>query len=300
MKPHIYTLGETVLDLIFHDNQLTASRPGGSLLNSSISLGRLQIPVSFISSCGSDKAGKFILSFLKENNINTQYISSSNKTTLVLAWLDKEGKATYDFYGQNAPALTTTPAFKHGDWLATGSTYAITPHHHPHVIALLKKAHDAGVHIFYDPNFRDSWLIDYPGVKERIIQNISYATITKGSDEDFLYLFNTRDPQEIYHHIKNSGCRQVIITRGQESTLLCMNNTITSIQTAPTNIVSTIGAGDTFSAGLLAELVHNRCATANEKMIARANSMAAEVCSILDNYISLTFAKTIIKQWDHQ
>ena len=53
--PVIYTIGETVFDIIFELDQPVAAKAGGSLLNTSVSLGRLGLPVQFISEYGTDK-----------------------------------------------------------------------------------------------------------------------------------------------------------------------------------------------------------------------------------------------------
>ena len=68
-------IGETILDIIFKNNQPYIAVPGGSTFNGLISLGRLGIPVSFISEVGNDRVGEIIRSFMKENNLSTQYVN---------------------------------------------------------------------------------------------------------------------------------------------------------------------------------------------------------------------------------
>ena len=68
-------IGETVLDIIFKGTQPMAAKPGGSTFNALISLGRLGVPSIFISETGRDKVGDIIVSFLKQNNITTDYIT---------------------------------------------------------------------------------------------------------------------------------------------------------------------------------------------------------------------------------
>ena len=60
-------IGETVLDIIFKDNQPIGAVPGGSTYNAMISLGRAGVPAQFISETGNDRVGQMIISFLKEN-----------------------------------------------------------------------------------------------------------------------------------------------------------------------------------------------------------------------------------------
>jgi Sugar kinases, ribokinase family len=67
-------IGETILDIIFKENQPYKAVPGGSVFNGLISLSRLDIPVSFISEIGNDHVGDIIADFLKENKISTDYV----------------------------------------------------------------------------------------------------------------------------------------------------------------------------------------------------------------------------------
>ena len=70
----IYGIGETVFDIIFKNEQPQAAKAGGAMLNSAVSLGRIGLPVSFISEYASDNVGRIIDSFLSENGVGTGYI----------------------------------------------------------------------------------------------------------------------------------------------------------------------------------------------------------------------------------
>ena len=62
-------IGETILDIIFRGGQPTAAVPGGSVFNGIVSLGRIGVPICFISETGNDHVGNIILNFMRENNI---------------------------------------------------------------------------------------------------------------------------------------------------------------------------------------------------------------------------------------
>jgi len=63
----IYAIGETILDIIFRDQQPRVARPGGSSFNASITLGRLNAPITFISEMGADRVGDLIKEFMEKN-----------------------------------------------------------------------------------------------------------------------------------------------------------------------------------------------------------------------------------------
>ena len=58
-------IGETVLDIIFKDDQPISAVPGGSVFNGLVSLGRSGISTSFISETGNDRVGQRIIRFLQ-------------------------------------------------------------------------------------------------------------------------------------------------------------------------------------------------------------------------------------------
>ena len=65
----IYAVGETVYDILFKGEQPVAARPGGAMLNASVSLGRLGLPIHLITEIGNDQVGSQIQKFLKDNGV---------------------------------------------------------------------------------------------------------------------------------------------------------------------------------------------------------------------------------------
>jgi len=70
----VFSIGETVYDIIFKNAQPIAAKAGGSTLNTSVSLGRLGLNVNFVSDLGKDMIGDTILRFLTANGVATSYI----------------------------------------------------------------------------------------------------------------------------------------------------------------------------------------------------------------------------------
>ena len=87
----VYSVGETTYDIIFRNGQPTGAVVGGSMLNTSVTLGRLGIPVNFISRMGNDQIGNLSLKFLEENGVNCDYVTRfDGNSRLALAFLDDE------------------------------------------------------------------------------------------------------------------------------------------------------------------------------------------------------------------
>ena len=69
MDPTVYCIGETVLDIIFSEGRPESAVPGGSMLNSAVSLARSGLKVELISEYGNDPPGDIIADFLQKNNV---------------------------------------------------------------------------------------------------------------------------------------------------------------------------------------------------------------------------------------
>src|SRR5659263_215264 len=127
----IYGIGETVLDIIFKEGQPQAAKAGGSVLNSIVSMGRMGLPVSFISEYGADDVGKLIDNFLLANGVDTSSVHryQQGSTALALAFLDDRNDAHYTFY-KDYPGKRLDidfPAIEPDDIVQCGSFYAIWP-----------------------------------------------------------------------------------------------------------------------------------------------------------------------------
>ena len=68
-------IGETVLDIIFRNNQPIAAVAGGSSFNALTSLSRAGVKVSFHSEVGNDRVGETIRKLLKDNGIATESVN---------------------------------------------------------------------------------------------------------------------------------------------------------------------------------------------------------------------------------
>ena len=298
-RKRIYTLGEVVYDILFKNGQPVAAKPGGSMLNSSISLGRSGLPVSFTGTCGDDQAGKLISAFLKDNKVDTEFLHHENSSTIIaLAFLDDQNNATYDFYkGADPPETPPLPSPGKHDIFLFGSFYSISEPTCNTARELRNIALRNGTLILYDPNFRDSHLPDLPKVKPRIEDNIKHAGIVRGSDEDFRAIFNARSAEETWNLQYFNNCMALVYTRSSEGVDLCTKNFVKHYRVPSINPVSTIGAGDSFNAGIIAAMydmnigsidLENLSEKKWDKVIENGISFASSVCMSYDNYIPVT------------
>ena len=300
----IYTIGETVYDIIFKDDQPVSAKAGGAMLNTSVSLGRLGLPVSFISEIGEDLLGMKIIDFLNENKVDTRFIDrfSDGKTALALAFLDQNKNASYSFYKLYPHERLTIdlPEPDAGDIILFGSFFSITPQVRPGLINFIKKAAAKNSLIIYDPNFRRPHLKDLPVVKDLILENIGLSSIVRGSDEDFELIFGCSHADEAFQVVRNFGCNFLVYTQAHKTVEFRSDKFRFSLNVPEIKPFSTIGAGDSFNAGLIMSLfskgishlsLSSMTVSGLKHALKTAIDFSSHVCQSFDNYISPDFAR---------
>jgi fructokinase len=299
----IYGIGETVLDIIFKGGQPQAAKAGGSVLNSIVSMGRIELPVSFISEYGADDVGKLIDDFLKNNGVDTSYVHRfhDGSTALALAFLDHKNDAHYTFYKDYPDNRLDIgfPAVEKADIIQCGSFYAIWPEIREKFKLFISGAFDKGALIFYDPNFRKSHISELGELKPLIIENMMISSMVRGSDEDFRSIFNAETADEAWKEVR-SYCKCLVYTSNAEGVSVRTPYFSGIFPVRRITPVSTIGAGDNFNAGIIASLYRNNIGreqlaklTNSEwsGVIETAVAFASHVCMSYENYISNEFAE---------
>jgi len=302
---HIYAIGETILDIIFRDQQPRAAKPGGSSFNASITLGRLNAPITFISEMGADKVGDLIQEFMEKNGVNADHLSrfENGQSAIALAFLNEKSDAEYQFYKDYPYQRLNVefPDFRKDDLLIFGSFYALNPGIRPRVKELLNDARDAEVTIVYDPNFRSSHAAERDELIPVIRENMEYATMVRASDEDLSNIFGVDNPDDAWDQIR-PFCPVLIYTANAKGVHLRTDDVKVNMEVDRIEPVSTIGAGDTFNAGILYGLYRNGYSGEQirhldrsqwEQLIKGGIDFSREVCLSYDNYLPLEFAESV-------
>jgi fructokinase len=288
----IWCIGESLYDIVFSNGQPIWAVPGGSMLNAAVSAARYGEKVSLITELGNDEVGDLITGFLNDNGISTAMIHHYNgNTTLALAFLDSVGDAHYQFY-HHAPEMAPEfeiPDFSPGDVLLFGSFYSINPRNHRNISRLAVAAKESGAWIYYDPNFRKPHLAQLNRSLPFIRQNIAMADIVLGSDEDFKLIAGANNSSEANEFVKTNGCHNLIFSMNKAGVDLFSGKTTKHFDVPQIEVVSTIGAGDSFNAGFVTALhgfkKNELSGIFWDRAIGRAVIFAAEVCRSRDNFI---------------
>jgi fructokinase len=295
-------IGETILDIIFRNDQPKHATPGGSVFNCMVSLGRCRIPVFFISELGKDPVGQRIRTFMHQNHISTDYIDffEDGSSPVALAFLNEQSQAEYQFF-REFPAQRlriNLPEIHANDIFILGSYYAVDPAVRPAVFDLITCSKERKAIVYYDINFRPAHAHERERLMEYFLENIACATIVRCSDEDLHTLFPQQSLEMIYEKYFAPRCPLMIITQGDKETILKTGLWEKKYPVQAVQLLSTVGAGDSFNAGLIYGLMQHNILAEDiaflpeiewDRLIAYAHAFAAEVCGSYENYISEEF-----------
>jgi fructokinase len=301
----IYGIGETVFDIIFKNGQPQAAKAGGAMLNSTVSLGRIGLPVFFISEYAGDNVGQIIDNFLSENGVETGFVDhyENGKTKLALAFLNERNDASYTFY-QDYPEKrlgVEFPQINKDDIILCGSIYSITAEIRKKFMDLITKAKENGAIVIYDPNFRPTHSSDLVKLMPLIIENMKTARLIRGSDEDFKNIYGANSPDEAWNVVKDY-CNCMVYTANSEGVYVRTISYAGKFAVKAIKPISTIGAGDNFNAGMMAAIYLNNIAADQldkmgeegwSKVVLMGVDFATNVCLSYENYISLDFANEL-------
>ena len=298
-------IGETILDVIFKNDQPIGAVPGGSVFNGVISLGRAGVNASFISETGNDRIGRKIIKFMEDNHVDASNISvyPEAKSPVSLAFLNDQNDAEYIFYKDHPHDRLDFifPEIQPDDIVMYGSFYAVNPVIRPQMFAFLEHAHRQGAILYYDVNFRASHANEVMKVTPNILENLEFADIVRGSKEDFEVMYNKSDADIVYRSQISFYCKNFIYTQGAEPLVLkSLGGLSKEYPVAQTETVSTIGAGDNFNAGFVFGLVKYGITREMletgvseelwDQVIDEAQQFAANVCKSINNSVDQTFA----------
>ena len=298
----IYAIGESLVDIIFSNNQPQAAKAGGAMLNTTVSLGRIGLPAALITEFANDNVGKLISDFLETNGVDTSYVFrfTNGKTALALAFLDEKNNAHYTFY-KDYPANRLDiqmPSINANDFLLYGSIYSVTKEIRPNFMKIINMARENGAFIIYDPNFRKAHAAELEEHRPLIMENLKKATVVRGSDEDFMNIFGAENADKAWKIVgEYSKC--IVYTASSEKVCVRSKNYSGDFPVQKIKPVSTIGAGDNFNAGLITSFYTGNIKPSDietmgksgwEKVVATAVDFASNVCMSYDNYIDLEFA----------
>lgn len=260
-------VGESLIDFTAAGELAFQGHVGGAPTNSAVACARLGVPTGFVTQLSTDLFGERLLGYLQANGIDTRFVLRSDAPS-TLAFVERTPTSNrYAFYTQGtadtrwAPAeLPALPADCR--WLQFGSISLLQEPAASRITQFVEAQRGRRL-VLFDPNARPSLIPDLAAWRQRCTRWLAAADLVKMSDEDAQLLAPDRPLDEVAADCLRHGPKAVVITRGGEgATLFRPGAEPLALRPPPIRVADTIGAGDTFAAGLLVALLERGVYTA--------------------------------------
>ncbi len=263
--------GEALVDLISDGSPSGyLARPGGSPLNVAVGAARLGVPTALLTRFGSGHFGSVLREHASESEVDLSLsINAREPATLAVVSLTDAGTAEYDFYidGTADSGWRTTElpdGLPHDTQiLHVGSIAAWRAPATQAITELVIRERERGAALIsFDPNLRPALVQDAQGTRARVEQLVTLATVVKVSAEDVGWLYPDQQTHLAAMRWSQAGPDLVVLTDGPRDVRAYRRGQLAASVPVPTiSVVDSVGAGDAFTAGLLAELTERNLLT---------------------------------------
>lgn len=250
----IVVVGEALVDVVVPSEGERTAAVGGSPLNVAVGLARLGVSALLITRVGDDEHGRWIADHLRESGaeLATTSVVPGSRTSTATAHLDEDQAARYEFdlvWDLEHHALPDARGLHIG---SLGST--LLPGRHA-VDDLVRQAQESELFVSYDPNIRPAFVTDPEATWRDVAEIASRSRLVKVSDEDLTGLRPGEEVADVAHELLDGGTTElVVVTHGARGSS-AYGPAFAIHQPAPrVDVVDTVGAGDSFMAGVLAIL----------------------------------------------
>ena len=250
-------IGEILWDMLPAGKQL-----GGAPTNFAYHAHQLGLHASIISSVGDDDLGQEIIRNIKDTGIESFIDTIDKPTGTVSVQLDKNGIPNYIIHEDVAwdfikPSISAVEFARKTDAICFGSLAQRANRSYRSIQEILEIVPDTALKVF-DINMRQRFYSE-----DIIRKSLEKANILKINDEEILVFAEmfglSGDEFEIMHQIlKNYNLKILALTKGAEGSWLISREEDSYLDTPNVNVADTVGAGDSFTAGLVAGILKNK------------------------------------------
>ncbi len=258
----IAILGEALIDFKSTGELAFQGFVGGSSLNVATASSRLGQATTFLTQISTDLFGARLKDHMQQNQIDTDNVLETDAHSTLAFVEERGGQAHYSFMGigaadtlynpQPRPVLSSSVQF-----LQFGSISLLTEPTSSSITEIVEN-HRRGLTVVFDPNCRPSLTPDLAGYKLKLETWLKLAHLVKVSDQDLSWLEPDKTIEQVATNWLSKGPKAVIVTRGAHgSVLFRAGKPNLEIETPKVNVIDTVGAGDTFTAGLMVGLLEH-------------------------------------------
>lgn len=251
----VLVAGEALIDVVRRVDGSLDAHVGGSPLNVAVGLARLGHETVLATHIGDDAYGALIVDHVGRDGVAlTEGSIDAPHTSTAQATLSEDGSAHYEFDIEWVLPAALPDDVGH---LHTGSIASVLQPGASSVEAAVRALHDRAT-ISYDPNARPSLMGDPHDARSQIEQFIGLSDVVKASDEDIAWLYGDDADQDTVLRLWGQlGPAVTIVTRGADGARLYLSRTgeFADLPGRAVTVADTVGAGDSFQAGLVSGLI---------------------------------------------
>ena len=285
-NPRVLCLGEVLFDCLADQQGLKLEEvqswtpyPGGAPANVACALVKLGASAGFIGAVGEDDPGKALLKLLQEVGVDTTGVQlhPTAPTRQVYVTRDMAGDRTFAGFGSydtaefadtqlNAKKLPES-LFNAADFLVLGTLELAYPESSKAIHRTLDLAEQYDLKILLDVNWRPVFWQNQdiaPPIIRELFKRVDFVKLAK---EEAEWLFDTTDAGAIKYRL--NSVEGVLVTDGDKGCAYCLGESEGKVPAFSVPVVDTTGAGDSFVAGLIHQLLIHGIHSLGDKEIAK-------------------------------
>lgn len=242
-------IGEALIDVVVRDGATVGEYPGGSPANVALGLARLGHDTELVTRLGRDARGDLVEGHLAANGVRLAPGTRDDApTSTATARLDHDGAATYTF-----ELVWDLPELRLPDGLVCAHAGSIATFYPPgaaRVRELLEAAAPRAT-VSFDPNCRPDLQGSPDAARPQVESLVGLADVVRASTDDLAWLYPGRDPVDVARAWRGLGPALVVVTYGGDGAHGVTADADLRVPAAPSTLVDTVGAGDSFTSALL-------------------------------------------------
>jgi 2-dehydro-3-deoxygluconokinase len=255
---------------------------GGAESNVAVGVRRLGLPAAWVGRVGADPFGELITTTLRGEGVDVSgvRIDPEVPTSVMVKERRTAGAVRVIYYRKGGPGARLRPEDLRPEVIRaagvlhlSGITPALSSTAAEAVRAAAEEARVAGVPVSFDLNYRSA-LWPAEAAAAALTDLVKLADVVFAGDDEAALLGLTGSPVDLARGLASLGPSQAVIKRGAEGAVAWAEDSVHEVSAISVAAVDTVGAGDAFVAGYLAELMSGAPMASRMDTAARCGAFA--------------------------